>query len=129
MGVSRSSQQGLIGQLERSPQGKGAHGMRQRPAAHGLGLISCFSAPVAVPDSPRQAVAAGREVQELVATEEQIGRPRLALAGLALAQVTGNLIVAERGLRRLLPLLKLLVYGAMFGERLRPVTVMKMPSR
>ena len=62
-----------------------------------------------VPDSPRQAVAAGREVQELVATEEQISRLRLALAGLALAQATGNLIAAERGLRRLLHLLTLLL--------------------
>jgi len=132
MGASRSSQQGLICRLERSLQGKGAHGIWQRPAAHGLGLIACVNAPVPVPNSPRQAVAAGFEVQELVATEEQIGRPRLApvrLALVALARVTGNLIVAERGLRRLLPLLKLLVYGAMFGERLRPVTVMKMPSR
>jgi len=73
---------------------------------------------VPVPDSPRQAVAAGREVQELVATEEQISRLRLALAGLA--QATGNLIAAERGLRRLLHLLTLLltllVDGKVFGK-------------
>ena len=71
-----------------------------------------------VPDSPRQAVAAGREVQELVATEVQISRLRLALAGLA--QATGNLIAAERGLRRLLHLLTLLltllVDGEVFGK-------------
>jgi hypothetical protein len=75
---------------------------------------------VPVPDSPRQAVAAGREVQELVATEEQISRLRLALAGLALAQATGNLIAAERGLRRLLHLLTLLVDGEVFGKLLCP---------
>ena len=69
-----------------------------------------------VPDSPRQAVAAGREVQELIATEEQISRLRLALAGLALAQATGNLIAAEGGLRRLLHLLTLLVDGEVFGN-------------
>jgi hypothetical protein len=83
-------------------------------------------------------VAAGREVQELVAAEEQIGRPRLALAGLALARVTGNLIAAERGLRRLLPLLTLLVYGDVFGGLLvcfnlhhcaSPQYKPKMPSR
>jgi hypothetical protein len=73
---------------------------------------------VPVPDSPRQAVAAGREVQELVATEKQISRLPLALAGLA--QATGNLIAAERGLRRLLHLLTLLltllVDGEVFGK-------------
>ena len=107
----RSSQQGLIARLERSLQGMGAHGVRQRPAADGQDLIAFFNLPVPVPDSPRQAVAAGREVQELVATEEQISRPRLdpvRLALVALAQATGNLIAAERGL---------------------PVTVMKMPPR
>ncbi|MCX5955321.1 MAG: hypothetical protein NTW51_02690 [Cyanobacteria bacterium] len=110
----RSSQQGLIARLERSLQSVGAHGVQQRPAADGQDLIAFFNLPVPVPDSPRQAVAAGREVQELVATEEQISRPRLdpvrlALVALvALAQATGNLIAAERGL---------------------PVTVMKMPPR
>ena len=87
-----------------------------------------------VPDSPRQAVAAGREVQELVATEEQISRLRLALAGLA--QATGNLIAAERGLHRLLHLLTLLVTllvdGEVFGKLSCAslcITTMKMSSR
>jgi hypothetical protein len=132
MGASRSSQHGLIYRLERSLRDMETRGMRQRPAADGLGLIACFHLPVPVPDSPRQAVAAGREVQELVATEDQISRLRLTLARLALvalAQVTGNLIAAERGLRRLLPLLTLLVDGAVFCEVLLPVTVMTMPPR
>jgi len=95
----RSSQQGLIARLERSLQGMGAHGVRQRPAADGQDLIAFFNLPVP------------REVLELVATEEQISCPRLdpvRLALVALAQATGNLIAAERGL---------------------PVTVMKMPPQ
>jgi hypothetical protein len=82
--ASRSSQEGLIARLERCLQGMGAHVVRQRPDADGLGLIAFFNVPVPVPDPPRKAVAAAREVLELVATEEQISRVRHPLrAGVA----------------------------------------------
>jgi len=88
-----------------------------------LGLLACFNAPVPVPNSPRQALAASREVQGLVAREVQISRLSLAMSALALAQATSNLITAERGLGRLLHLLTLLVYRKVFGELLLRVTV------
>jgi hypothetical protein len=82
--ASRSSQEGLIARLERCLQGMGAHVERQRPDADGLGLIAYFNVPVPVADPPRQAVAAAREVLELIATEERISRVRQPLrAGVA----------------------------------------------
>jgi hypothetical protein len=74
--ASRSSQEGLIARLERALQGLGGHVERQRSDADGLGLIAYFNVPVPVQDPPRQALAAAREVLELVASEEQISRMR-----------------------------------------------------
>ena len=70
--TSRSSQEGLIARIDRSLQGMGTDGVRQRPNADGLGLIAFSKLPVSVPDPPRQAVAAAREVLELATTGEQI---------------------------------------------------------
>jgi hypothetical protein len=82
--ASRSSQEGLIARLQSCLQGLGGHVVRQQPDEDGLGLIAYFNVPVPVADPPRQAVAAAREVLELVATEEQISRVRNPLrAGVA----------------------------------------------
>jgi hypothetical protein len=133
-------------------------GDRRPPAAALALLLALVAAPCAAMLSlgpAAVAIGAGALFTALVPALKTIGMNtglRLALAGLALALATANLIAAERRLRRQRPLvpdlrggrplrfsqrstrdirlvrlLTLLVYGAVFGELLLRVTVMKMP--
>lgn len=74
--ASAGSQVGLVDRLVSALQSMGGHVIRQSNGSEALGLLAYFNVPVPAKDAPRQALAAGRELLELVGTEQQLSRVR-----------------------------------------------------
>jgi len=74
--ASAASQMGLVDRLVRALQSMGGYVIRQEAGPEALGLLAYFNVPVPVKDAPRQALAAGRELLDLMGTEQELSRVR-----------------------------------------------------